>query len=107
MGYQPWYKLDTFPALQIPLFVESNPDNITGLAANNFTMVLRNTATGTPVDTTGTGTFIIVTSNPAVIQYQFSAADVANTFSGFLSVRAQFPTGLAVYDPIAFTITDD
>lgn len=107
MGYQPWYRRDNFPALQIPLFVESNPDNITGLAANNFTMVMRNTATGTPSDTTGTGTFIIVTSNPAVIQYQFSTADVANTFSGFLIVMAQFPTGLAVYDPIAFVISDD
>lgn len=108
MAYQPWYQLQTYPALQIPLNVESTPDNITGMSPSNFTMILRNTAVAPAIDTTGTGTFTIVTSNPAVVTYTFSTADVASTFSGVLFIRAVFPGGgIAVYDPVSFVITAD
>jgi hypothetical protein len=109
MGFQPWYKTQTYPIIQIPLNAEGVADNITGMTAGNFVMKLRNTTSAPPIDTTGTGTFGIVTSNPAVISYQFSAADVATAWGGSLVVEATFPnpnTGLAVYDPIPFTVSD-
>lgn len=108
MGYQPWYQKQTYPALQLLLNVEGNPDNITGLAPTAFGLILRNTSVSPVTDLIGTGTFTIVTANPAVVTYTFSAADVAQPFSGLLIVTAQFtPTGLAVWDPIAFVITAD
>jgi hypothetical protein len=106
VGYQPWYQGDTYPALQIPLNVEGNADNITGLTASSFTMILRNTGGANPVDTVGAGTFTIVTSSPAVVDYTFSPNDVATVWSGYLVVKAVFPGGgVAIYDPIAFSIT--
>jgi hypothetical protein len=87
--------------------VETNPDNITGLTVANLSMILRNTLVTPPVDTTGTGTFAIVTANPAVVNYTFSNADVAAVWSGSLVPQATFSGGgLAVYDPITFGITD-
>lgn len=69
---------------------------------------MRNTAVSPAADTTGTGTFAIVTANPAVVTYTFSAADVAQSFSGQLIIQAQFtPSGLAIYDPVNFVITAD
>lgn len=108
MGYQPWYVGDTYPALQIPLNVDGTADNITSLTANSFTMTLRNTGVSPAVDTTGTGTFTIVTSNPAVITYQFSIADVTTAGIYLLIIKATFPGGgggIAIYDPVAFTLT--
>lgn len=108
MGYQPWYTGCTYPAIQIPLNVEGSPDNITALNTSNLAMILRNTGTAPPTDATGTGTFTIVTSNPALITYQFSSGDVASAGSFQLIIKATFPGGgggVAVYDPITFTIT--
>lgn len=108
MGYQPWYKTETYPSLQIPLNVEGNADNITSLTAASFTMILRNTSVAPAADTIGTGTFAVVTPNPAVITYTFSTTDVATVWSGFLIVKATFTGGgIAVYDPIPFAISDD
>jgi hypothetical protein len=108
MGYQPWYVKQTYPLLQIPLNVESTPDNITGMVPANFTLVLRNTTVAPPVDANGVGVFQIVTYSPAVITYQFDPRDVAAVFSGVLFVEAVFPGGgIAVYDPVAFAITAD
>ena len=106
MGYQPWYQKQTYPAWNIPLYVEGNPDNITGLLASAFTMTFRNTGVNPPVDTTGTGFFVINTVNPAAVYYQPSASDVAASMNGQIIVSATFPNGtLAVYDPLPFVIT--
>lgn len=108
MGYQPWYTTDTYPALRIALTVDGVNDDITGLATGDFTMILRNVGVAPPTDTTGTGTFVIITASPAVITYQFSTGDVASAGSFELVVKAVFGGaggGTAVYDPVAFTIT--
>lgn len=109
MGVQPWYQHCIYPAIPISLNVEGNADNITGLTAASFTMVIRNLATNT--DTTGTGTFTVTTANPAVISYQFSDADTMVATSVQLIVEAVFPagggslSGKAIYDPVPFTFT--
>ncbi len=101
--YQPWYTTQTYPSLSIPLLVSGSADNITGIAANSFVMTFR-TAAGS--DTIGTGTFSIITFNPAVVSYTFSTADVSAAFAGALIISTTFPQGgNAVYDPIAFTVT--
>lgn len=108
MGYQPWYAHDTYPAIQIPLNVEGVADNITGLTAANLKMIIRNLSAAT--DQTGTGTFTIVTSNPAVVNYQFSDADTTFGQNCALFIAATFPGaggGVAYYDPIPFTFTAD
>jgi hypothetical protein len=106
VGFQPWYQHQTYPAISIPLNVEGSADNITGLTVNSFKMVIRNLATNT--DTTGTGTFAITTSTPAVVTYQFSDADTLVGTNTNLIVEATFPGaggGNAVYDPISFPFT--
>ena len=108
MGFQPWYQHQTYPAISIPLNVEGAADNITGLTAASFSMIIRNLANNT--DTTGTGTFTVTTTNPAVITYQFSDADTLAGTNCNLIVKANFPgppAGVAVYDPISFTFTVD
>ena len=108
MAFQPWYAHQTYPAISIPLNVEGSADNITGLTFSSFTMIIRNLATNT--DTTGTGTFAVTTSNPALITYQFSDADTLVGTACSLFVEAVFPGGgggKAVYDPISFTFTVD
>lgn len=113
MAYQPWYRGQTYPAIQFPLNVEGNPDNITGVSTGNIKIILRNTSVAPPVDTTGTGTVAIITTNPALISYTFSPADVSQVFNGFLFIEVVFPgssgpgTNQAIYDPVAFAITDD
>ena len=106
MGFQPWYQHDTYPAIQIPLNVEAVADNITGLTAASFTMVIRNLSAAT--DQTGTGTFTVVTTNPALVSYQFSDADTMFGTNCELFIEAIFPGaggGKAIYDPIPFTFT--
>ena len=106
MGYQPWYQHDTYPAINIPLNVEAAADNIAGMTAASFKMVIRDVSAAT--DRTGTGTFTVVTSNPAVVSYQFSDADTTFGLNCALIVEAVFPGaggGNAVYDPIPFTFT--
>ncbi len=108
MGYQPWYTGDTFPALTIPLNVEGSPDNITGLTTGSFAATMRRLDLQPNTDTPGTGTFTIVTANPAVITYQFSPGDVATAGTYSIFIKATFPNpggGIAVYDPIPFTLT--
>lgn len=88
--------------------MEGNPDNIGSLTAGSFTLVMRNTSTNPVKDTNGTGTITIVSSNPAVISYTFSQADVSAPFTGVLFIHAVFPGNLvAIWDPINFVITDD
>lgn len=108
MAYQPWYIGQTYPALQITLNIDGATDNITGLLTSAFTMIFHNTAVSPATDTTGTGTFAVVTANPAVVTYTFSTADVAAAFNGQLFVKAVFVAGgTAVYDPISFQISGD
>ena len=111
MGYQPWYVGQTYPAWQIPLNVETLPDNITGVDLTTFTMTFRNTnSQNISTDVAGTGQFFLVTASPAVVSYKPSPSDVANPFSGTLIVKATFPGsngGEAVWDPITFAITAD
>lgn len=69
-------------------------------------MVIRDLSQGR--DTTGTGTFSIVTYSPAVINYQFSDADTLVGTNTELIIEAIFPGvggGKAVYDPIVFPFT--
>lgn len=59
----------------------------------------------TGVDTVGTGTFTIKSTNPAEVLYKPSPGDVSAPFVGFLFVKAFFPptnTNMdeAVWDPI-------
>ncbi len=103
MAITPWYVGQTAPALQITLNTDSGSDNVTGLVAGNFAMVLRNT--GTNSDSNGTGTFVIVNANPAIITYAFSSGDVTTAGSYQLIVKATFPSGVKIYDPISFTLT--
>lgn len=109
MSVQPWYVGCTFPAIPIALNVDGATDNITGLTAASFKMIIRNLATNT--DTTGTGTFAITTANPAVITYQFSVADTNVATSTELIIEATFPAGSGslsgngIYDPVQFTFT--
>jgi hypothetical protein len=103
MGLSPWYVGQTYPALQITLNNDSGSDNVSGLAPSNFTLILRNL--GTTSDTTGTGTFVIVNANPAIVTYAFSSSDVATAGSYLLILKVTFPSGLKVYDPVPFTLT--
>lgn len=108
MAYQPWYTGDTYPALSIPLNVEGSADNITGLSTANLALTLRRTDVQPNTDTNGTGVFTITTPNPAVVTYQFSSTDVSTAGSYLLFIKATFPGaggGVAVYDPIAFVLT--
>lgn len=103
MAYQPWYVGQTYPPLDIPLNTDNGPDNIVGILTSNLTMVIHSSSGN---DTTGSGTFVIKNSNPAEITYQFSTADVAVAGNFNLFVKAVFPGGgVAIYDPIPFTIT--
>src|SRR5438094_8951020 len=104
MSVTPWYTTQTAPALQITLNTDSGPDTITGLVAGNFTMVLRNTGLGS--DTNGTGTFAIVSANPAIVTYSFSSGDVTTAGSYSLIVKAVFASGTKIYDGVPFTITE-
>lgn len=103
MGIQPWYTTQTYPALTIPLYVETVPDNIASLGSGQFSMIMRpNSGSDIP----GTGTFNVVANNPAVVTYTFSTADVASAFTGELIVKATFPNGgIAVYDPLSFSVS--
>ncbi len=103
MTYQPWYAGQNYPLLQISLNLDSKPDDITGLVAGNFAMVIRNTNTNT--DTAGTGTFAIVSNYPAVVTYGFSAGDVTTAGTYQLIIKATFGVGIKPYDPIPFTLT--
>ncbi|SRR5258708_896503 len=105
--YQAWYTSDTFPSWQIPLNAGGAPDNLTGVTISNFTMIFR---TLNNVDTTGTGTFTVMSTYPAVVLYKPSVADVAAAFTGNIIIKALYPPSnstadLVVWDPIAFTIT--
>ncbi len=107
LGYQPWYVGMTYPALYIPLNVDSPSgqitDTITSIPVGNFAMTIRSSG---GIDTTGTGTFVIVTTNPAVITYQFSSGDVATTGTYQLFIKATVPgSGLVIWDPIPFVIS--
>lgn len=105
ISYQPWYVGQTYPAWDIPLNIDSGPDDISVFNISQFSLIFR-TASGT--DTTGTGTFSLKNSNPAEVFYQPSDTDVSATFTGTLIVKAQTPTGKkAVYDAIPFTISAD
>ncbi len=106
-NYQPWYVGMTATTLQIPLMVGSNADDITSLSASNFSYTFQ--PTNGISDTTGTGTLTIITSNPAVISIKFSPADVAQTFSGNIFVKAMGAPSFTnadelVWDPIPFQI---
>jgi len=107
MTYQPWYVTQTYPSWTIPLNVEGNADNISGISSSALTMIFHPTVSPPSTDFTGTGTFAIVTSNPAVVMYTPSAGDVTSKFTGDLFVKVVFPSGgTAIYDPIPFSITD-
>jgi hypothetical protein len=83
--------------------VESTADNITGITTGQITLIFH---PNTGADFNGTGTVAITTANPAVITYTPSTGDVASVFNGTIFVKAIFPGGgIAIYDPIPFTIT--
>lgn len=103
MGLTPWYIGQTYPALQITLATDAGPDNITGLVASNFALVIRNT--GNNSDANGTGTFVVVNAYPALITYTFSSADVTTAGTYQLIFKATFPSGVKIFDPIPFTLT--
>lgn len=75
MPITPWYVSDQAPAWTITLNTDSGTTNLTGLTTSAFTAKIKNNATG--VVSTGTGTFTIQQTNPGIIQYQTSSADVS------------------------------
>ena len=97
----PWYTGQTSPVLDILLNNDGGPENITGLIASNFALSIQSVL---GVDQTGAGTFSIVATNPAEIHYAVNAADVTTkgTYNAF--VKATFPDGVRIYDPIIWTI---
>lgn len=103
MAVTPWYTTQTAPALQISLNTDSGQENITGLVAGNFALVIRNTSNNT--DANGTGTFAILNANPAVVTYSFSSGDVTTAGNYQLIIKATYPSGTKVFDPVPFTIT--
>lgn len=110
VSYQPWHVSMVFPTWSIPLNTDAGTDNITGLTASNISLYFRDTTTTPPIDTPGTGTLTIQTSNPASILYQPSTTDVASTFTGQIVIKAKFGpsfdnTTLTEYDGIPFVIS--
>jgi hypothetical protein len=57
--YQPWYTGDTHPVLQFVLNTDGVPDNIAEALPQT--------------NTTGTGVFTIVSTNPVIVSYQISS----------------------------------
>lgn len=95
MPLNPWKTTQQAPLWTITLNTDSGADNITGLVAGNFSMIFKQTSQGANqgVETTGTGTFAIVTANPAVITYQVSVTDVTNAGTYAVTVWATFSNG--------------
>lgn len=104
-SYQPWYTTQQYPIWQFTLNTDAGSDDISGVPLDSFTLELRSSSATTPTVTPGTGTFSVVTTSPAVVQYAPSAADVANPFVGNIFIKALFGGLETVYDPIAFVIT--
>lgn len=79
MPISPWAKGDRKPLWTFSLSPDTGSFDITGLTTADFKLKMRNISNG--VVTTGTGTFSALTAasggNPATIDYQLSAADVA------------------------------
>lgn len=110
VSYQSWHTGQTYPVWSIPLNTDAGPDNITGLTASNISLYFRNTTVNPPVDTIGTGTLTIQSSNPASIFYRPSTTDVASPFTGQIVIKAQFgpsfdATTQTEYDGVGFSIT--
>lgn len=89
MGISPWYKTSnaTAPIWTIQLVPDSGTFNVSGLVVGNFALLFRDLDTG--VETTGVGTFSIITAavtvtnagqttivSPASVQYQVALAEV-------------------------------
>lgn len=72
MPTNPWYTTQLTPLWTQPL----TGANLTGISANQISIVLKNMSNS--VETTGTGVIAITQANPGIITYQPSAADVAN-----------------------------
>lgn len=95
MSLNPWKVTQQAPLWTITLTTDSGADNITGLTAGSFSIIFKQTSNGPGQgqETTGTGTFAIVTANPAVITYQVSVADVTNAGTYLVTVWATFSNG--------------
>lgn len=114
MASQPWYQGQTLPALSWPVNTDSGNENLTGVPVGNIVLIMKNTSISPSQETTGTGTFAIVTANPAQITYQFSAQDVSNPGNYQLQLKITFPAGTAgggaaggvkLYDAFPFVVT--
>lgn len=104
-SYQPWYVGQQYPIWEFTLATDAGSDDISGVPLSSFSLDFRtSSATGT-TGTPGTGTFTVVTTSPAVVQYAPSAADVASPFVGNIFIKALFGGLETVWDPIPFTIT--
>lgn len=112
-----WYVGMTWPPLKIPLNKDKidpvtgqpvpnqvDPDDITGVSQDGLSMTIRDSQGH---DAPGNGTFGIVTFNPAVVTYQFDATDVAVAGNIQLFIKAQYPGGKKVYDPIPISVAVD
>lgn len=98
MAITPWYKGDTLPAWVIQLVPDSGVFNVTSLSPSNFSLIIRNTDTVPPTDTTGAGTFSALiagtsTSSPASITYAPSNADVGTLGNYIILVVVTFSGG--------------
>lgn len=101
MGVSPQYVGRYGKPWTITLNTDSGADNITGINAASISVTLRS-AGGT--DVVSTGAITVVTSNPAVIQWQPTSADYAAAGEFSADVTVTFPTGPVDYDPIPFEL---
>jgi hypothetical protein len=102
MAITPWYVGMTATPLAITLLTDSSTVNLGSTQASALSMIFKNTDSAQLTETTGTGTFTILAVSPAIVQYVFSSADVANPGNYQLIVKVT-PSG-PFFDPIAFTI---
>ena len=102
MGISPWPKGQietmTFPCMKDG----GTPIPLTGLVANNITIILQPTSGGS--DITGTGTPSILSATQGIIQYLPSSADVNTVGNYNLRAEITFATGTIISDAATFNV---
>ncbi len=109
----PWYVGKTAPAWTIALVPDSGVFGIGGLSPANFSLLIKNTDTGT--ETAGQGTFsnlVAAVVNPVTgaitaptsIHYQLAAGDVATPGNFMVSVIITLSADQALYGPTPWEI---
>jgi hypothetical protein len=88
----------------INLNTDSGFDDITGVASNNISIIVRNTGVNPPTGGASTGAITIISAFPAQISWQPTSSDYSAGGSFNIVPQVTFPSGPVLYDPISITL---